>query len=116
MRQKILRHIVDRGTPERQYLPSIRTFEQTTGCSRQTVHLALRELVDAEVLTAVPRGGFRVCNVEQAEKLFGPVTDLPVAFVMPRWIERGIISPTSPKSCSARSRPPVPAAASARSA
>lgn len=93
VRQKILRHIVDRGTPERQYLPSIRTFEQTTGCSRQTVHLALRELVDAEVLTAVPRGGFRVCNVEQAEKLLGPVTDLPVAFVMPRWIERGIISP-----------------------
>ena len=59
VRQKILRHIVDRGTPERQYLPSIRTFEQTTGCSRQTVHLALRELVDAEVLTAVPRGGRR---------------------------------------------------------
>ena len=93
VRQKILRHIVDRGTPERQYLPSIRTFEQTTGCSRQTVHLALRELVDAEVLTAVPRGGFRVCNVEQAEKLLGPVTDLPVAFVMPRGVERGNINP-----------------------
>ncbi len=93
VRQKILSHIVEGNLVEQRQLPSVRAFEDRIGCSRQTVHHALLELVEAGVLDVAPRSGFRVCNFEQARGLLGPVTDMRIAFIMPRWIDRGIVSP-----------------------
>ncbi len=92
VQQRILKRIVERKTPERQFLPSIRELEPELTSCRQTIHLALRELVEAGVLEALPRRGFRVRNAGLAAGLFHASAELQIAFVLPRWIEKGIQS------------------------
>lgn len=92
-RLRILRRIVKDKTSERQFLASIRELELETGCSRQTVHQALRELAEAGVLEAIPRRGYRLRDAGLAAELLDTADALQIAFVLPRWIENGVASP-----------------------
>ena len=92
-RQQILRRIVKHKVVEQQFLPSIRELEQWSGCSRQTVHLALSDLAEAGVLEAIPRRGYRLRDFALASELLNSTGELRIAFVLPHWIENGIASP-----------------------
>ena len=93
VQQGILRHIVTAKVSGNSCLPSIRSFVETLQSSRQTVQLAFHELVEAGVVEARPRSGYRVIDQRKANKLLNRGTEARIAFIMPRWVEQGMISP-----------------------
>ena len=93
VQQVILRHIVIAGIPANSLLPSIRSFVETLQSSRQTVHLAFQKLVEEGVLEVSSRRGYRVTDPEKASRLLIRKDETRIAFIMPRWIEKGMFSP-----------------------
>ena len=92
-KRKILQNIVSGTIGEQAFLSSIRELELITGCCRQTVHNALKELAAVGVVEALPRRGFRVLNAKLAKHQLTPVGEMQIAFVLPRWIMHGVSSP-----------------------
>ncbi len=93
VQQVILRYIATANAAENPRLPSIRSFVETLQSSRQTVQLAFQELVEAGVIEAHPRSGYRVIDQKKVGNLLNKVTEARIAFIMPRWVEHGMISP-----------------------